>query len=360
MPRLDDVEFLSDEGSPQPDDDLLELGRRRRYPRWAWLIALAALAGLVAAAIVSRPSAHNHPGAAGPTPTPTFTPDFDAVASAMAIDVAVAGHETWVLHFDRISLVDDRSAVRASAPYHPDVTDADPDQQLLVDPAAGVAWVVVAGATGGEVIEYDAFTLHEQRIVPIGEVTGAAVFGGRLYLASGRLLVAIAPGAEPRTVATSPTGVFYGVAGDRADDRLFVLDAGWPTTVWSLRPGGRLDAVVGTLTLGKGSLAVAAGRLWVGGYGPRGAVLERVLPGTPFRSRLADQLGPGALVVAAGERVVWVRDGAGGSGLWCIDAITGRTAQYWDLIGPVSSTSGVAVVATPGGPVHLHLSGCAG
>jgi hypothetical protein len=77
-------------------------------------------------------------------------------------------------------------------------------------------------------------------------------------------------------------------------------------------------------------------------------------------SPLRGELGPGAVVVASGQAVFWVRNGASGDDLWCVDASSGRPVHHWVTPGVVASTAGAAVVATSSGAAPLFLRGCAG
>jgi hypothetical protein len=92
-------------------------------------------------------------------------------------------------------------------------------------------------------------------------------------------------------------------------------------------------------------------------------VLQQLDPDTlrpVAASPLAGELGPGALVVAAGTRSLWVRSGGGGDSLWCLDPASGASLQRWSIGGRVASTSGVAVVASASGLLGLRLDGCPG
>jgi hypothetical protein len=274
--------------------------------------------------------------------------------------VVVSGHETWVLQKQRLTVLDGLSTLR-TPPVTVDLDTSDPDSQpmlLLTDTSSGRLWIVNTGGTG-EVVALDAFTLDREWGASTVGIGGAAVLDGRLYVISSGALIEFT-NTRPRERAELPAGEFYGIATDPTHDRLLLVNAGFPTQLWSYRPGGKLTPVA-TLPFTKASLAVVAGRVWIGGYGNGGAVLERLDHTRAHPSPLADELGPGARIVAAGQHVVWVRDGdADSGGLWCVDAATGRAAQQWDVDGQAASVDGTAVVANSSGLLRLDLAGCRG
>jgi hypothetical protein len=156
------------------------------------------------------------------------------------------------------------------------------------------------------------------------------------------------------------------IAVDRARQRLVLFDVAARRVV-SYDPATGALRRSPKLPIGKGNVLVdGAGRVWVGGYrfaGGGGAWLARLAPTTlqPIDSSpLADQLGPGAVLVASGIRVIWVRSGAGGDDLWCVDGRTGRAEQHWRIGGVVTSTAGTAAVDVVGRVQPLQLHGCAG
>jgi hypothetical protein len=362
MDRHGDVEFVSDGAAPEPADDVLTLGRRR-VPLWAWVVAGAVVVALVAVAIVSRPSAH-HP-VASPSSSPSVA-SLPAAEPRAALAVAVAGGTTWVLRDDgRILMLDsDLRPARTTAQVPiADGTTPYPTPRLLVDAPAGLLWVVYEGAARNEVLELDARTLLPVRILGMAAVRSAAVLSGHLYLISGGQLVDVPRTGAPRDLGTSPTGGFYGVAADTSHARVLATDSGFPTRVWTYTPGGRLTRTATRIAMGKGTIAVADGHAWIGGYAPDHAILGPLPAGASsvvHNVPLATMLGPGAVLVAAGEHVVWVRDGGVGSQLWCVDAETGQAVQQWSIDGDVASTVGVAVVATTTGPQRLDLRACRG
>jgi hypothetical protein len=117
------------------------------------------------------------------------------------------------------------------------------------------------------------------------------------------------------------------------------------------------------LPITKVSVGVTSHGDWIGGFA-HGPLLWH-LPSAADRatgvSALNRRLSPGAVIVAAGRSVFWVRAGAPDSpDLWCVDAATGRIAQHWVIPGPVASTGGVALIGTSTGATQLNLTTCRG
>lgn len=359
MPRPVEVEFLPEGSEPQPDEELPPPSRRRGFPQWTWVVVAAAVVAALAAAVVTRPSSAGHRAATASSSWPVVVPPPPRQAGEAALDVATIGGRTWTLQDGRLSVSGERGIERV-AYFGLDTSDDNGEPRLLVDATAGVVWVVVEDVGVGQVTEFDASRLSELGSTRVPAIAGAAALGGRLYVVSDGRLVEITRTAPQHVVADLPDRRLFAVAADPAHNRVVLSDLGSPTHVWSYRPGSALAPVGGPLPFAKGSLAVAAGRVWVGGYSSDGAVLERIGPGRPLASPLAGQLGTGALVVGAGQHVVWVRSGAGGDDLWCVDATTGRAVQHWSIQGQIASTGGTAVVATDSGATQLRLIGCRG
>jgi hypothetical protein len=161
-------------------------------------------------------------------------------------------------------------------------------------------------------------------------------------------------------------GALGPVAADPTRHRLIVVDVSNPLAVWSYRHGERPYQSALRLPIGDGTIAVADGNIWVGGFGTRGAVLYRLDPETllPTAGGRAPMFGPGADLLAGGRRVVWVRSGDESSDLLvCMEASTGRIEQRFRIIGDipaVASTGGYAVLATAQGVLTMGLAGCRG
>lgn len=378
MDSRGEVEFLPDDGGPEHGWDVLEPRRRRKLPRWVWLIAAA----LVVALAVSLTLSHQRSGHPVAVPSRSSSPSPSAsissesglgsrlpfISNTPALDVVMSGRTTWVLQSGRITVLDDLSSRRAAGSFTADLSHPNSQPVLLLDPAGAALWVVLEGSAPGRVIEFDAFTLRQRRALTLNTIDSAAALGGQLYIASGPRLIDIAPGAAPRVVAIPRTSGLVGVAADPTRGRLLLYDGGDPTHLWTYRPGGTLFATSRPLQFGKGSIAVAAGQIWVGGFGATSAVLLHLRAAsnspddlTPVdTSPLTGGLGPGALIVASGQHVFWVRSGAGGDDLWCVDAATGHAVQHWNIDGPVASASGASVVAASSGVFALRLGACAG
>jgi hypothetical protein len=118
------------------------------------------------------------------------------------------------------------------------------------------------------------------------------------------------------------------------------------------------------LPLGGGTVAVAGGAIWVGGFTDQRAMLTRLDPVTlhPLRQGAVDSYGPGAVITGAGRSVFWVRPGNGTNLLTCVNARTGGVVQRWHVtdVEAVASDGDGALVATRRGVLRLTLSGCAG
>ena len=367
-----DVEFLSGHAGPESGADVLEFGRRRRPPRWVWLGAAALVVALVVAVAVSRHGSR-HPRAAKSPSTSVSVVVPQPAGSALplashsaALDVWASAREVWVLQPGHLTLLDDLTSRRSAGSFHLAAREPDSKTVMVVDPAFGMLWVAVEGVGVGRVLEFNAFTLDQFRELTLPAISGAAALRGHLYVTSGARVVDIRRGAAPRTVATAPAGTSLGsIVADPSRSRLLLIDSGSPIRLWIWRPGHALTLTSGPLAFAKGTIAVAHGQVWVGGYGQSGAALLHLAASandlTPVDiSPLTGGLGPGALIVASGQRVLWVRSGAGGDDLWCMDADTGRELQHWNLDGAVTSTAGTAVIATSSGVRPLQLSGCPG
>lgn len=354
---MPEIEFLSDDASPQRADDLAPPAGRRRLPRWAKLVGLAAAVGLVVAAALSRPDS-GHPRSAATTPTDAHLgPHPGPIAPPATVqDLAIVDGTTWQLYPDRLA---------APGRVLELLGQLDPNSSptLVPDPAHGVLWIVAETSGPGMALEFDAHTLRQLRRYVLGTIAGAAVLDGRLYVVSGPYLVALGGTKPPRTVAVSPSTAFAGIAADPARDRLVVVDSEGPAHLWTYRPGGALDPIPVRLPVANGSLAVIGGQIWVGAYegGGGGAVLLHVTEPANGRPARVGEVGPDALMAGTGAGVVWVRGADPGSNaLWCVDARTGRTLQRWDVEGQVASTTGLAEVATEDGLRRLALRGCPG
>jgi len=248
-----------------------------------------------------------------------------------------------------------------------DVFDEGPGYRLVLDSAHHILWLLTSGVPPVTAIGLDAMTLRPiAHYVFDGLYMGAAVYAGRLYLASDRGVYVV---SRTTRLGLYPTGrqPVQSVAADPQRHRVLVASGrdAYAFTFANHRPttSGRLTAI-GELPFGKGALAVVAGHIWAAGYGASGAVLDQLDPQTlrpTLRSKLTWQLGPGADIEAVGARSLFVRSGPGVGPIWCVDAITGVTDQYWTVVeGAVTAGDGRALLATDAGIETLPLQGCHG
>jgi hypothetical protein len=329
--------------------------RRRRIGRWASVAAavatVAVIVGVMSAAgpraplrplplVSSAPAVAS--GAVAPADVVTGQV-VDVAASADAIFVLESSPDS-VLRIDRVS-----RQVTGTVPIPANATG------LAVDPGAGRLWVW-SGPPRPGLREYDLARLTPLRDLsaPSSEVFAAAALDGDLWVTTPSGLYRIPAGSGvPQQVTAVGTDV-YGLAADRTRDRVIVsgdqivaVDA--PTL--TVTKGASLG-------LGKTSVAVVAGRVWVGGYGSgpgrRLAQLDPVTLRPTGTSPVNEQVGPGA-VLWSGASVVWVRNG-GDEGLSCIDPTNGAVLQQWrEVQGPVTSAAGVALANHNGTGMWLSL-----
>jgi hypothetical protein len=263
-----------------------------------------------------------------------------------------------------------------------------------VDRVAGLVWIwsstqsPVASSDSSpdstSIQAYQTSTFATDRAVSLPAYTFSAVaLDGKLWLATSGGLYVVGTGSEGTKSATKVVdGSVSSVAADVPRHRvLFGVFADTSATNISATAGSnsmgfvavhaidtatRHVTTVGTpLPVGKESIAVVDGQVWVAGYGD-GPLLIHLDPTTlrPVGGELTGltklDLGPGA-VVWPGESVVWVRAG-GSEALSCIDPKTGAVLEQWDEIqGPVSSVLGHAYAASDGSLEQLGLvAGCKG
>lgn len=195
--------------------------------------------------------------------------------------MAMSGRTTWILQSDRITVVDDLTARRATANLSLQVTASSTPVLLLdPDPASARLWIVVEGASPGPVIEYDAFTLARIRDLHLPEIGSGAAFGRQVYVTSGTQLIDIPPGAAallhvsgapPTPVDVSPLEgtlgaaalivasgqrVFWVRSGSGGDDLWCVNAAtGRVAQHWNLT--GAVASTAGTAVIATGTGAAA-------------------------------------------------------------------------------------------------------
>jgi hypothetical protein len=361
--------------SPAMYEEVQHAARGRRHRR---LAAGSAAVVVVAVAITTSvlalqgPASRTTPPLASHPPAPTHSVDplrgttgtavplggdkFAAVMGAVATPTALYAYTTDIVKLDPTG-----TDVLATAPG-----PAGTPSGVAVDGNVLWAW----SQDLGQVREYDAATLHVLDTFNTDvHAFSATAIGGELWLASDTglyVLPANAPSSQAPTRVDD--GAAYSVAADAARNRVIVgtmvpggpADSGLGATqVTAIDVATRKTTVTGaTVELGKTSIAVMDGQVWVGGYGsgdqPRIAHLDATSLQVVGSSEVSTQLGPGA-ILWPGQSVLWVRNG-GDEGLSCVDPKTGKILEYWDGVqGPVTSITGHAY-GVQGDLVRLNLS----
>jgi hypothetical protein len=237
---------------------------------------------------------------------------------------------------------------------------------LALDPARGVIWLVEANAAPTRMIEFDSETLHPVVTATWSQlVTGAAAVNGYLYLANDLGVAEMSPDMLHPRLVPGLRGAMGPIAADPIHHQLIAADVSDPLAVYSYRHGQLPYESPMRLPMAQGSLAVSDGNIWIGGYGDRGAMLFRLDPRTlhPVDGGRAPAFDQGAVVMSAGQHVIWVRPGDSVSDLFaCVDAVTGRIEQRFHLsdVHRVSSTAGAGAIATDQGVLPLTMGNCAG
>ncbi|HZZ96996.1 MAG TPA: hypothetical protein VFE19_08275 [Jatrophihabitantaceae bacterium] len=374
MPGLD---HQSDRPGDAGSEELLG-AERRPLPRWAVLACVAVAA--VAAITVTQNNSASHKQLVTPSPSPTLFPSFPAlhrapvgldvdsavgapVLAGPTLDVALAGDTSWVLQPHALVMI-----VRNRAEHTvriPGPSLARSSAKLVLDVPTGVLWIVERGVSHGRVLEYDVVRLRLMRHwQPVAVISDAAALDGQLFLTSGDQLFDVATGRPPVTAASVQT-ILGGVIADPARHRLLMYGSGANTQVWPITLTAQGRSVVGhpaVVALSKATVGVAQGSVWIGGFAVDRPVLTRLDPRTlqpTTESPIDAALQPGAVIVASGVVVIWVRD-SGGARLRCIDAVTGVQLQAWMINGAVASGGAHGLVATTYGAVPLELSACSG
>ncbi len=371
------VEATADDGRATGAEDLLDAGARWRPPRWLWLGAAIALLVGIGVLAANRHDPSRTARAVAPTPhRPTGVtqlPDVPATGPS-ARDVVMFGADTWVLGASTLQVVDEAGNRRTIQLSAAELAGIGGTSALVPDPVKARVWLVGGGARSSRIIEFDAATLRRIRDVGWHEtVDHAAVLDGHLFLSSEDGVADLAPAALRPRFIPGLLGAVGPIAADLTRDRLVILDLGFPTAVWTYRPGEMPVEAPHFLRFTDGTVEVVDGAIWVGGVGPAGAVLVRLDPHalTPIAaSPVTAALGAGAHMVAAGSRVLWVRSTREGEKLWCVDARTGIARQSWNdvpgpvasqfLPAPITSRAATAVVVSAGVMQSLVLTACAG
>lgn len=384
----DEVEFLGSGDADRPRGVAEELpgGGRPRIPHWMLVVAGALIVVVIAGVVLSETSGSPQHHRSGSTATAKSNvnipegnasdagPVYASSPSEQAIFVGSGLIQLGPGGLERVDLsgvggprVAARVPVRELAPARPDVSF-----DLAVDAPAHLVWVTAfqgsASASTGSAVAFDALTLRKRGSSlswPGGGQASAAV-GGKLYVASGGGVWQMTP-TEPAARIAGLTGEYFGVVADPSRSRLLLIGGGHTPemTVRSYVPStGAVSAPV-PVGFGKGGLLLAAGRIWAGGFGYTGhrAVLEKLDPRTlqpVAHSPLAAKLGPGAVLITAGTRVIWVQSGDSDK-LWCVDAATGQTITEWTRPETlIASRTGQAWVEANGTARALALHDCPG
>jgi hypothetical protein len=379
------VEFLHPEPGPdagRSGEDALDPGAHRPIPRW--VIGLTGLGIAVVVVLALTLSSSGAPGAApsSAVPAPSVTTEMDPVGPTqvvfpppdrLPVGPGVDGTTTVPYGPIEAAAFDESGRLELLSPEHLTVLDhtgtvvGDYDMPGVggspqtvpwhLVPVGERLWAVGGDGTGTQLIELESpptVSILRRTSLPV-PVTDVAGYRGTLYLATGNAVYRVPSGAS--RPALVPGLSAYSIAADPSRQRLLVL--GSTARRASLRAyypsGGASRPVVNSVPLVKGSLRVSGSTIWLGGFGPYGAVLTRLDP-TTLRaiapSPLSASFGPGALLVGTGGSVLWVRGGGGGDDLWCV-AASGTAAQHWSGVsGSVASRPGAAFVAEAGTTVH--------
>jgi hypothetical protein len=350
------------------EDSADELLSRRVLPRWERVGGYLAVAGLlVTLVLIKLAGSSSGTTGAGPAPTATFgiptrPPTFGA---AQALDVVVDGNNEWVLSGSTLKLMRDGETIATTSVAFLNLrTTSVP--LLALDPSRGVIWLVVGNAAPTQMIEFDSRTLQPMVTATWSQlVSGAAAVNGYLYLANDLGVAEMSPDTLHPRLVPGLRGAMGPIAADPTHHQLIAIDVSEPLAVYSYRHGQLPYESALRLPMGRGSLAVADGNIWVGGYGYRGAMLYQLDPRSlrPIAGGRTSGMGQGAVVMSAGQHVVWVRAGDPSSDLFvCMDATTGRVEQRFHLAGVdhVASTDGSGVVATHQGVLPLTMGNCVG
>ncbi len=342
------------------DDEVMSSGG---LPRWLGFVAALAVAALLAALVRQGLSGGDH--TAAPTSTDSRTSPPPGPSANFAWDLAKSAGGTWLLESTSLAQVSGTRVARSVA-LRGLVVQQVSVPKLAVDAAANRVWIVLTNAALTRMIEFDAVTLQRIRTVTWSHlVQGAAALRGYLFLSTDFGIAELAPGASRPRYVPGLAGSIGPVVVDAARGRIVTMDLGYPTDIWTYRPGSRPHEAETPLPLENGTIAVVGGQIWVGGsYESGRAVLLRLDPRTlqPVQQAPASEFGPEAVIAGTGAKVLWLRTADSSNLLACVNATTGRVEQRWRVISvnAVASDRSGALVATPSGVLGLVLSGCAG
>jgi hypothetical protein len=345
--------------------------RHRQLAAGAAALAVVALATTGSVLAVSG-SEHQHVTPAGPAPT-----SVDPLRGSEGAPVQIG--DTWYAAADTVAT--------SSALY---VLGTDPSQIVKLDAAGGQVLATADGPTGtpsglaidgnrlwawsGDLRDIRAYDADSLKVVGTFSAqtpmfNAVAVGGGLDYTSSDGLMRLTFDGGNSlvNRLNAGLGAATYGLAVDSARQRVLV----GVTTSGTASPNDfatrvvALDSTTGAviatsppLGVGKESIAVVGGEVWVGGF--TGGDERRIehLDATTLQivgsSPVNESVGPGA-ILWPGENVLWVRSG-GDQGLYCVDPKSGDVLEKWpDVQGPVTSIAGRAY-AVVGNVVRLNLN----
>ncbi|MFN2518471.1 MAG: hypothetical protein ABR604_05405 [Jatrophihabitantaceae bacterium] len=371
----DDVEFLAEEGPVGADDDIVEFGRRR-VPRSVTTLAGLAVASVIVASLAAqrdRPtsSAHRKPAPSITASRPAQLPPVPGLGRPLplptspVVDAVVSPGRLYTLQFSQLTLLMAGGPQQVS-PDGLDFARIGGAVRLVLDVAANRLWIVVVNTPDGGILEFEASTLRRLRHASWAQpIAAATTLHGVLYFSTPSGVAAFPPGAKQPAIVPALRGQTGVIVADPRRSRLLVLDYAMRSRVRAYVPGSGLSDTVGEMSFGKGTVVVTGdGEIWAGGFGNRRAVLTRLDP-TSLRpagaSPLASRLGPGAVVVAAGQSDIFVRNGSSGTQLFCVNGESGSTNQQWsDLPGRVTSRKGESYVVSGTALRPLITRACTG
>jgi hypothetical protein len=313
--------------------------RRRRLGR----LAAGAAVALLVAAIAVRATVDELAGrrvAAAPTPASLAAPTPAQSAPALPQEQAAYAPDQLLAMMatpDALYvLTANPPQLALRAPHRaPHLVRAPRSGFAVVDdPAEHLVWVLGRRLDTGSATAYDSRTLVKRARVNVpSPVNGAAVLGGRLWLASDAGVYVVAGPTGRLALIPGSYSYTYAIAADPSRKRVVAVTAGLPGQTYVIDVTNLHVARDAFVPTGRSSVAVVNGMAWVGGFGDA--------------------------VVWPGQHVVWISYGGGVS---CLDPRNGRELASWpDLRGPITSTAGVLYSGTPKGIVTTPLpSRCPG
>lgn len=290
--------------------------------------------------------------ARSPAPTNATRLDPRALESAMTVQgpvqaLATVGNTLIVLTpgaLYRISSTED-GAIEEDLMSSPGLPFGDPKYpspwELISD---GTALFLAAPEVQGRLYQVstpDLAGLTSLVDQPVATVDLAAMNGVLYQNTASGVFAVTESGDNDAPIARGGTAM----AADPNRDRLLVLNNDGAWVVHAYVPG-RLEPVATSesLPFAATGIAVADGTIWVAGIRSEDGVpiLAQLDPRTlkfTTLSTIGDALTSAPEIVAAGHNL-WIRSQYTGAQLWCINALTGAVAQYWDSLPGLVATSG--------------------